>query len=100
MPRFLDLVLPLNGVPLTRRRDHWHTGSLVSMLWLLLAAGTRSSLSLTGDKLLFMTKGLLKDKTHLQVGWGIRLGDISSILCDSPRIRYLKVCTLGESWAW
>ena len=83
MPRFLDLVLPLNGVPLTRRRDHWHTGSLVYLHAVALVGSGDSKL--TGDKLLFMTKGLLKDKTHLQVGWGIK---------------YLKVCALDESWAW
>lgn len=63
-------IASVNGVPLTRRRDHWHTGSLVSMALVALVGSGDSEL--TGDKLLFMAKGLLKDKTHLQVGWGIK----------------------------
>ena len=63
-------IASVNGVPLTRRRDHWHTGSLVSMALVALVGSGDSEL--TGDKLLFMAKGLLKDETHLQVGWGIK----------------------------
>ena len=44
----------MNGVPLTRRRDHWHTGSLVSMALVALVGSGDSEL--TGDKLLFMAK--------------------------------------------
>ena len=47
-------IASVNGVPLTRRRDHWHTGSLVSMALVALVGSGDSEL--TGDKLLFMAK--------------------------------------------
>ena len=47
-------IASVNGVPLTRRRDHWHTGSLVFMALVALVGSGDSEL--TGDKLLFMAK--------------------------------------------
>jgi hypothetical protein len=82
-------IASVNGVPLTRRRDHWHTGSLVSMALVALVGSGDSEL--TGDKLLFMAKAQ---------GPAERQDAPSSWLGNKVSKKYLKVCALGESWAW
>ena len=88
-PGFWTGIASVNGVPLTRRRDHWHTGSLVSMAHVALVGSGDSEL--TGDKLLFMAKAQ---------GPAERQDAPSSWLGNKVSKKYLKVCALGESWAW